>query len=78
MIEMESFASFFYKLFFGSNWSKTYCEDPTQSVAATNVAAAILPLVAESAPTNTVELAPELLPLITSNTFKRRRLGGQS
>ena len=68
---MASFASFFYELFFGSNWSKTYCEDPTQSVAS-----AVLPLAAESVPT--VELAPELLPLVASSTFKRRRLGGQS
>jgi hypothetical protein len=75
---MASFTSFFYELFFGSNWSKTYCEDPTQSVAAAvlPIAAAVLPIAAESVPT--VELAPELLPLVTSSTFKRRRLGGQS
>jgi hypothetical protein len=69
---MASFTSFFYELFFGSNWSKTYCEDPTQSVAA-----AVLPLAKVETPP-TVELAPELLPLVASSTFKRRRLGGQS
>ena len=74
---MASFTSFFYELFFGSNWSKTYCEDPTKAVPAANVAAAVLPLATVEAPP-TVELAPELLPLVASSTFKRRRLGGQS
>jgi hypothetical protein len=73
---MASFASFFYELFFGSNWSKSYCEDPTKAVPPANVAAAVLPLATVEAPP-TVELAPELLPLITPSTFKRRRLGGQ-
>ena len=83
---MASFASFFYELFFGSNWSKSYCEDPTKTVTATNVATAniataVLPLAATTiepatADTNTVDLAPTVLPLISPSTFKRRRLGG--
>ena len=98
---MASFTSFFYDLFFGSNWSKSYCEDPTTkaSIAAAvlpltaavsqpNIAAAVLPLAAAPQPNIAAavlplaavkpaagELAPELLPLISSNTFKRRRLG---
>ena len=82
---MASFASFFYELFFGSNWSKSYCEDPTKTVPATNVAtanvaAAVLPLAATivepaTAGTNAADLAPTVLPLISSSTFKRRRLG---
>ena len=69
---MASFTAFFYELFFGSNWSKSYCEDPTKAVPPTNVAAAVLP------PVNTVDLAPALLPLISPSTFKRRRLGGSN
>jgi len=81
MIEMASFASFFYELFFGSNWSKSYCEDPTQKSASANIVTAVLPLAATTiepatADTNTVDLAPTVLPLISPSTFKRRRLGG--
>lgn len=80
---MASFASFFYDLFFGSNWSKSYCEDPTKTVTATtdataNVPAPALPLAATTvepatADTTTLDLAPTVLPLVSS-TFKRRRL----
>ena len=92
---MASFTSFFYDLFFGSNWSKSYCEDPTTkaniaaavlplttAVPQPNIATAVLPLATKAvdetpvAETPVAEIAtPELLPLITPNTFKRRRLG---
>jgi hypothetical protein len=87
---MASFTSFFYDLFFGSNWSKSYCEDPTTkaniaqavlplttAVPQPNIAAAVLPLATNATVETPVKeiTAPELLPLITSNTFKRRRLG---
>jgi hypothetical protein len=87
---LASFTSFFYDLFFGSNWSKSYCEDPTTkaniapavlplttAVPQPNIAAAVLPLATNATvETPVAEItAPELLPLITPNTFKRRRLG---
>ena len=74
---MASFTAFFYELLFGSNWDKSYCEDPTK--AAPPVVAAVLPLATvEAQPVNTVDLAPALLPLISPSTFKRRRLGGSN
>jgi hypothetical protein len=67
---MASFTAFFYELLFGSNWDKSYCEDPTKAVPP--VVAAV------PQPVNTVDLAPALLPLISPSTFKRRRLGGSN